>query len=141
VSRVTAADSTVDFGPVPVGHTATKTVHVTNTGNVPATVSVPAVPRPPFHSRFHVFAGLPFNPGYSLTIPVTFTPAHAGTFSAPYVFHWQDRLGSHSLTVTLTGTGVSAGPGAAAGAGGSAGPSAPASPSTPPSPSASPSSG
>jgi hypothetical protein len=114
VSRVTAADSTVDFGPVPVGQTATKTVHVTNTGNVPATVSVPAVPRPPFHSRFHVFAGLPFNPGYSLTIPVTFTPARAGTFSAPYVFHWQDRLGSHSLTVTLTGTGVSASPGGSA---------------------------
>ena len=147
VSQVTAANSTVDFGRVPVGQTVTKTVHVTNTGNVPATVSVPAVPRPPFHSRFHVFAGLPFNPGYSLTIPVTFTPARAGTFSAPYVFHWQDRLGSHSLTVTLTGTGVSASAGAAASAGGSASPGAAASsggsasPSAPASPSASPSSG
>ena len=137
VSQVTAADSTVAFGPVPVGQTVTKTVHVTNTGNIPATVSVPAVPRPPFHSRFHVFAGLPFNPGYSLTIPVTFTPAKAGTFTAPYVFHWQDRLGSHSLTVTLTGTGVSASPGAAASPVGSGS----ASPSTPASPSASPSSG
>jgi hypothetical protein len=135
VSQVTAADSTVAFGPVPVGQTVTKTVHVTNTGNIPATVSVPAVPRPPFHSRFHVFAGLPFNPGYSLTIPVTFTPAKAGTFTAPYVFHWQDRLGSHSLTVTLTGTGVSASPGAAASpvGSGSASPSAPASPSASPS--------
>jgi hypothetical protein len=141
VSQVTAADVAVDFGPVPVGQTVTKTVHVTNTGNLPATVSVPAVPKPPFHSRFHVFAGLPFNPGYSLTIPVTFTPAQAGTFSAPYVFHWQDRLGSHSLTVTLTGTGVSASPAAAARPGGSASPSAPATPSAPGSPSASPSSG
>jgi hypothetical protein len=114
VSQVTAANSTVDFGAVPVGQTVTKTVHVTNTGNIPATVSVPAVPRPPFHSRFHVFAGLPFNPGYSLTIPVTFTPARAGTFTIPYVFHWQDRLGGHSLTVTLTGTGVSVSPGAPA---------------------------
>jgi hypothetical protein len=109
-------------------------VHVTNTGNIPATVSVPAVPRPPFHSRFHVFAGLPFNPGYSLSIPVTFTPAKAGTFTTPYVFHWQDRLGGHSLTVTLTGTGVSASSGAASPVGsGSASPSAPASPSASPS--------
>src|SRR5215831_2383676 len=106
VSQVTPASSTVDFGPVRVGQTAMKTVHVTNTGNVPATVSVPAVPRAPFHSRYHVFSGLPFNPGYSLTIPVSFTPARAGKFSEPYVFHWQDRLGSHSLTVTLTGTGT-----------------------------------
>ena len=133
VSQVTPASSTVDFGSVPVGHTVMKTVHVTNTGNVPATVSVPAVPKAPFHSRFHVFAGLPFNPGYSLTIPVTFTPARAGTFSAPYVFHWQDRLGSHSLTVTLTGTGVSASAGAAASAGGSASAGAPATPSASPS--------
>jgi len=106
VSQVTAARPTVNFGSVPVGQTAMKTVHVTNTGNVPATVSVPAVPRPPFHSRFHVFAGLPFNPGYSLTIPVSFSPTKAGTFSQPYVFRWRDRLGSHSLTVTLTGTGT-----------------------------------
>jgi hypothetical protein len=133
VSQVTAAGSTVDFGPVPVGQTVTKAVHVTNTGNVPATVSVPAVPQAPFHSRFHVFAGLPFNPGYSLTIPVTFTPARAGTFTTPYVFHWQDRLGSHSLTVTLTGTGVSAGSGATASPAGTPSPSAPASPSASPS--------
>jgi hypothetical protein len=81
------------------------------------------------------FAGLPFNPGYSLTIPVTFTPARAGTFTTPYVFHWQDRTGSHSLTVTLTGTGVAAGSGATASpvGSGSASPSAPASPSASPS--------
>ena len=118
---------------MPVGQTVTKTVHVTNTGNVPTAVSVPAVPQAPFHSRFHVFAGLPFNPGYSLTIPVTFTPARAGTFTTPYVFHWQDRTGSHSLTVTLTGTGVSAGSGATASPVGTASPSAPASPSASPS--------
>jgi hypothetical protein len=106
VSQVTARSDTVSFGSVPVGTTVMRTVHVTNTGNIPTTVSVPQVPRPPFHSRYHVAAGLPFNPGYSLTIPVSFTPTKTGTFSQPYVFHWQDRLGSHSLTVTLTGMGV-----------------------------------
>jgi hypothetical protein len=76
------------------------------TGNVPTTVSVPAVPSAPFHSRYHVFARLPFNPGYSLTIPVSFTPARARTFRTPYISHWKDRLGSHSLTVVLTGESV-----------------------------------
>ena len=110
---------------------------------IPATVSVPAVPRPPFHSRFHVFAGLPFNPGYSLTIPVTFTPARAGTFTIPYVFHWRDRLGRHSLTVTLTGTGAPGSPAPPASPAGSgpASPTAPPSPTAPASPSAPPSSG
>jgi Abnormal spindle-like microcephaly-assoc'd, ASPM-SPD-2-Hydin len=106
LSQVTARQTTVNFGSAPVGTSVRKTVHLTNTGNVPTTVSVPVVPRAPFHSRYHVFAGLPFNPGYSLTIPVIFTPTTAGTFTEPYVFHWKDRLGSHSLTVTLTGKGV-----------------------------------
>ena len=60
------------------------------------------------------------------------TPTHS-TFTIPYVFHWQDWLGSHSLTVTLTGTGVAAGSGATASPVGSASPSAPASPSASPS--------
>jgi hypothetical protein len=106
VSQVNATHSTVDFGSVPVGSTVTKDVHIVNTGNVPTTVSVPVVPKPPFHSRYKVFFGLPFNPGYDLAIPVMFSPTAKGTFTFHYVFHWKDRLGNHSLTVVLTGKGV-----------------------------------
>jgi Cep192 domain 4 len=106
LSQVQATQSTVDFGSVPVGTTVTKDVHILNTGNVPTTVSVPVVPTPPFHSRYKVFSGLPFNPGYDLAIPVMFSPTAKGTFTFHYVFHWKDRLGNHSLTVVLTGKGV-----------------------------------
>jgi hypothetical protein len=106
VSQVKATKSTVHFGSVPVGSTVTKDVHILNAGNVPTTVSVPVVPKPPFHSRYKVFSGLPFNPGYDLAIPVMFSPTAKGTFTFHYVFHWKDRLGNHSLTVVLTGKGV-----------------------------------
>jgi hypothetical protein len=106
VSQVRADQSTIDFGSVPVGTTTTKVIHITNSGTVPTTVSVPVPPTPPFHSRYKVFAGTPFNPGYDLRIPVMFSPTSTGTFTFHYVFHWHDRLGSHSLTVVLTGKGA-----------------------------------
>jgi hypothetical protein len=106
VSRVTASQAVIGFGSVPPGRTVTRYIHVTNTGNIPGQVSVPAPPRAPFHSRYRVPAGLPFNPGYDLLIPVTFTPVRAGRSSTSYRLVWRDRLGTHSLTVLLTGTGV-----------------------------------
>jgi hypothetical protein len=105
-SQVRATQSAIDFGSVPVGTTVKKTLHVLNAGTVPTTVSVPVPPTPPFHSRYHIFAGTPFNPGYDLAIPIMFSPTAKGTFTFHYVFHWQDRLGNHSLTVVLTGKGV-----------------------------------
>jgi hypothetical protein len=105
-SQVRATQPAIDFGSVPVGTTVKKTLHILNTGTVPTTVSVPVPPTPPFHSRYHVFAGTPFNPGYDLAIPIMFSPATKGTFTFHYVFHWQDRLGNHSLTVVLAGKGV-----------------------------------
>ncbi len=105
-SQVRATQSAIGYGSVPVGTTVTKTVHILNTGTVPATVSVPVPPLPPFHSRYRVFAGTPFNPGYDLAIPIMFSPTAKGTFTFHYVFRWRDRLGVHSLTVVLTGKGV-----------------------------------
>jgi ASPM-SPD-2-Hydin domain-containing protein/putative pyrroloquinoline-quinone-binding quinoprotein len=106
VSHVNADHRVTDFGSVKVGTTATQYIHITNNGNIPSEVRVPSPPKAPFHSKFKVLPGLPLNPGYDLLIPVTFTPAAAGTFTAPYTLVWKDRLGTHSLTVTLTGTAV-----------------------------------
>jgi hypothetical protein len=53
---------------------------------------------------FRLFA--PFNPSYDLTVPVTFTPARTGTFTGRCQLTWTDRLGTHHLTVVLTGRGA-----------------------------------
>ena len=106
VSKVAADRPVTAFGSVRVGATATRDIHITNVGNIPSTVKVPRPPRAPFHSLYRVAPGLPFNPGYDLLIPVTFTPTAKGKFTAHYRLVWKDRLGTHSLTVLLTGTGV-----------------------------------
>jgi hypothetical protein len=106
VSKVVSDQPAISFGSVPVGNTGTMNIHITNVGNIPSDVTVPNPPSAPFHSLYQVAKGLPFNPGYDLLIPVTFTPTKTGTFTAPYTLVWTDRLGKHSLTVKLTGTGI-----------------------------------
>lgn len=104
VSRFTASPRTVNFGAVPLGRRALATIDVANTGNQPAIVTGVAGLRSPFGARYTVARGLPLNPGEDLRIPVTFTPARPGTFTAVYRLTWTDRFGKHTLTVALAGT-------------------------------------
>ena len=104
VSQFTASPTAVNFGSVPLGRTTKATFDITNTGNLPATVTrIPALGAP-FHAQYQVPEGLPVNRGYDLVITVTFTPARKGTFTSVYQFTWTDRFGSHTLDVPLTGT-------------------------------------
>lgn len=105
-TRFTAFPSPVHFGRVRVGHTATVTVHVYNRGNQPSLMRRTPAPGGPFGAPLRVTAGLPVNPAYDLVLPVTFHPAKAGVFKGVYVLSWTDRLGSHTLGVPITGTGV-----------------------------------
>jgi Abnormal spindle-like microcephaly-assoc'd, ASPM-SPD-2-Hydin/PQQ-like domain len=106
VSKFTASPRTVNFGSVRLGHRVTATIHVTNAGNQPSTMSGAARLVRPFRARYPVARGLPVNGGDDLTIPVTFTPRHDGTFTGTYRLTWTDRFGTHTLRVRLTGTGV-----------------------------------
>jgi hypothetical protein len=106
VSQLTAAKTTVNLGSVPVGQSATADVHITNTGNQPSTVTSTSTPGAPFHAVFKVAKDLPFNPSYDLMLPVTFTPTKTGSFTAHYTLTWTDRLGTHTIAVTLTGKGT-----------------------------------
>jgi len=108
VSRLVARPATVGFGSVRLGTGATKTIVVTNTGNLVATVGSVAAPQSPFGAQALVPAGLPVVPGYQLRVPVTFSPSSTGTVSSRYLVHWRDATGRHTLTVLVSGTGVAA---------------------------------
>jgi hypothetical protein len=104
VSKFSAPQS-ISFGDVPVGHKATRFIHIVNAGNQAALVRSTALAGP-FHAPDKVAPGLPVNGGYDLSIPVTFTPAATGYTIGAYTFSWTDRFGPHSLTIPINGTGV-----------------------------------
>jgi HYDIN/CFA65/VesB-like, Ig-like domain len=91
---------------VPVGSTRTERLRLTNAGNQPSTLTGATLLGSPFRAEYRIPAGLPFNPGYDLSIPVKFTPTRRGTFTTHYTVTWTDIRGTHHLTVTLTGRGA-----------------------------------
>ncbi len=104
IEKITAPKQ-ISFGSVPVGHTATRFIHIVNAGNQPATVTSTALTGP-FRAAAKVVPGLQVNGGYDLSIPVTFTPAAKGSSNGTYTFNWTDRYGPHSLTIPFNGTGA-----------------------------------
>lgn len=113
-SQVTANPSSIDFGSVPVGTQATKTIQLTNAGNLPATITTTSTPPEPFGHPMPVPANLPFNPGYVLNVPVTFSPPGTGAVSGTYSFTFTDATGTHEVDVPVTGTGEASSPGTVA---------------------------
>jgi hypothetical protein len=103
VSQLTAAKPVVNFGTIPVAKKTTVYVDVTNSGNTLATVTGTGALPSPFAAPIRPEKDLPFNPSYDLTLPVTFTPTKAGTFTANYKLTWSDLKGTHTLEVVLTG--------------------------------------
>jgi hypothetical protein len=106
VSQFTAANQVVNFGHVPVGKKATATVFISNTGNTESTIQGAAPLSGPFAATLKPNPHMPFNAESDLAIPVTFTPTTKGTFSTPYQLTWTDVNGTHTVSVTLTGTAV-----------------------------------
>jgi outer membrane protein assembly factor BamB len=106
VSRFTASPSTVNFGAVRVGHTATVVIHLRNAGNQPSLMRSSAPTSGPFGAPARVTNGLPVNGEDDLVLPVTFHPTRAGVFSGVYKVTWTDPFGRHTLGVPITGTGV-----------------------------------
>jgi hypothetical protein len=106
VTQFTASPSSVNFGSVPVGHTATMTVQVINAGNQPSLMQRTPLPGGPFGEPLRVANGLPVNPSYDLVLPVTFRPTKAGAFTGVYKLQWTDKFGTHTINVPISGTGV-----------------------------------
>ncbi len=108
VSRLAASHAAVSFGTVQVGSTGSRTVVITNEGNLAAVITGTSGPSFPFGSQSQPAAGIPVSPRYQVSIPITFTPASAGQVTGSFVLRWHDPTGSHVLTVALAGTAVAA---------------------------------
>jgi Abnormal spindle-like microcephaly-assoc'd, ASPM-SPD-2-Hydin/PQQ-like domain len=106
VTKFTASPGVVNFGSVPVGHTATRMITVVNAGNQPSLMGRTGVPGGPFGAPLQASVGLPVNQDYHLVLPVTFHPTRTGAFHGTYKVSWTDEFGQHSLNVPITGTGV-----------------------------------
>jgi hypothetical protein len=106
VTQFTPSARTVKFGSVPVGTKATVTVRLTNTGNQPAVIASSSSLSRPFAIRYRVVKGLPVNDSYDLRLIFSFQPARKGSFTDTYKVTWTDPLGTHTVAVTLSGTGV-----------------------------------
>ncbi|WP_167467821.1 choice-of-anchor D domain-containing protein [Arthrobacter oryzae] len=99
--------SSLDFGDVPVGTTATRAFQITNTGNVPMTITKAKAPQGDFSTTTPIAEGLKIPAGDSAYQSVTFKPSAVGQSGTPdtyYLITADDGQGA--LKVMLTGYGT-----------------------------------
>ena len=111
VAELSISPASLGFGAVPVGGSATRTLTVENTGNLPVTITKAAPPALPFVVNTPLPEGLVLNPGNTAHVDVTFAPTTSGSFSNAYVISSNDGNGSHTIPVSGTAAGL---PGATA---------------------------
>jgi Abnormal spindle-like microcephaly-assoc'd, ASPM-SPD-2-Hydin/PQQ-like domain len=108
VSKLTAKPGGLSFGSVRVGSRASKTVVISNAGNLLATITGTTALGTPFGLQAETARGLPLVPHYQLRVPITFTPTSTGPVTASWVLRWHDAAGTHRVSIPLSGTGVPA---------------------------------
>ncbi|MFF7642179.1 choice-of-anchor D domain-containing protein [Streptomyces canus] len=76
--------SSLDFGQVPIGSSRSLSFTITNTGNIPVTVTKAKAPTGDFNSPVQLSEGLIIGPEQTAVQTVTFTPRSAADLSAFY---------------------------------------------------------
>ncbi|WP_406178697.1 choice-of-anchor D domain-containing protein [Streptomyces canus] len=76
--------SSLDFGQVPIGSSRSLSFTITNTGNIPVTVTKAKAPTGDFNSPVQLSEGLIIGPEQTAVQNVTFTPRSAADLSASY---------------------------------------------------------
>lgn len=104
--HLTVSPWPLDFGTVPLGSTVTKTFSITNTGNIPVTVTKAKAPDSDFSSASPLPEGQVIGPGQTYVQQVTFTPTSVGAKSAQYEMTSDDGQGAQFLPISGTASGV-----------------------------------
>jgi hypothetical protein len=104
--------SSLDFGQVPIGSSKSLSFTITNTGNIPVTVTKAKAPTGDFNSPVQLSEGLIIGPEQTAVQSVTFTPRSAADLSASYEVTGTgtdtngDAQGAMYVPVKGTGTGT-----------------------------------
>ncbi len=109
VAHMTLAPTQLDFGNVPLGSSKTLSFVVSDTGNIPMTITKAKAPSGDFLAAFPLGEGQLIDTDTPITQQVVYTPSALGPNSGTYQITSDDGQGA--LTVTLTGTGIAAGVG------------------------------
>lgn len=106
-AQLTVTPTSTDFGQVPVGQSVTKTFDISNTGNIPLTITKAKAPAAPFQVSNPLSEGQVIGPEDVVHQAVTFSPTSVGAVTGMYELTSDDGRGPQNET--LTGTGI-AGP-------------------------------
>ncbi|MEV8516727.1 choice-of-anchor D domain-containing protein [Dactylosporangium sp. NPDC051484] len=104
VAQLSITPASVNFGSVPVGLSATKTLTVSNTGNLAVTVTKAAPPALPYVVNTPLPEGQVLAPGDTIQVQVTFAPSMPGTYNNVYTISSNDGNGAHAVPVTGSST-------------------------------------
>ncbi|MCW2940041.1 MAG: legume lectin beta domain protein [Actinomycetia bacterium] len=99
------------FGPVDVGTARTLSFDLTNTGNIPLTITKAKAPASDFTSNSPLSEGLVIGPGQVVHQEVTFQPTRPGDQKDSYEISTDTGQGAMYVPLTGTGTGAVPAPG------------------------------
>jgi hypothetical protein len=104
---LTASTSVARLGNVHIGQFASQIVTLKNTGNLPVTVTGFTAPAVPFGTPTAIPTGLTIVPGYTLRLPITFTPQSRGSVGGKYLITYKDgRSPARTAKISVLGTGT-----------------------------------
>lgn len=104
--KLVLTPTALSFGSVPVGGARTLSFSITNTGNVPVTITAAKPPAGAFASAVPLPEGLVLGPGAVAHQAVTFSPTSLGARTSRYQI--TGNAGQGTLVETLTGVGSAA---------------------------------
>jgi len=99
---LSVSSTTVSFGSVSVGQTATKSVMITSAGNAPLTISSISVPGSLFKAT-GVTTPLTLNPGQSATLSLQFYSDHTSSFTGIVTISSNSAQGAATINMTASG--------------------------------------